>query len=324
MGKSDRLFLENIRDAINKVESYLRDVSQKQFYESSLIQDGVIRQIMIMGEATKLLSQELRNQYSEIPWRAIARMRDTLVHRYFSIDLEQVWLTAQTDLAPLKRIVVKILNDESEWDNQLTIERTIRELAQQHAQELDRRMTLRVNEMKTDDRSHSLIYQVLGVSIAEGEQIDVYQNKGRFLYKYAGAFLERAAFLCFQTRFPHAIKAQVANTQSQRPRQFEIDCLIDNEAIEVKWRDATTDGDHITKEHARIQAIKAYGYQPVRLMFYYPNREQAIRIQAALKTLYHGIGGEYYAGDEAWAYVRTKTGVDLYGILNSIAAENQQ
>ena len=59
-------------------------------------------------------------------------------------------------------------------------------------------------------------------------------------------------------------------------------------------------------------------------MFYYPNREQAIRIQAALKTLYHGIGGEYYAGDEAWAYVRTKTGVDLYGILNSIAAENQQ
>jgi hypothetical protein len=206
----------------------------------------------------------------------------------------------------------------------MTIERTIRELAQQHAQELDRRMTLRVNEMKTDDRSHSLIYQVLGVSIAEGEQIDVYQNKGRFLYKYAGAFLERAAFLCFQTRFPHAIKAQVANTQSQRPRQFEIDCLIDNEAIEVKWRDATTDGDHITKEHARIQAIKAYGYQPVRLMFYYPNREQAIRIQAALKTLYHGIGGEYYAGDEAWAYVRTKTGVDLYGILNSIAAENQQ
>ena len=114
MEKSDRLFLENIRDAINKVESYLRDVSQKQFYESSLIQDGVIRQIMIMGEATKLLSQELRNQYSEIPWRAIARMRDTLVHRYFSIDLEQVWLTAQTDLVPLKRIVVKILNDESE------------------------------------------------------------------------------------------------------------------------------------------------------------------------------------------------------------------
>ena len=56
MDKSDQLFLQNISEAVGKIESYLEGVSQQKFYETSLIQDGVIRQIMIMGEATKMLS----------------------------------------------------------------------------------------------------------------------------------------------------------------------------------------------------------------------------------------------------------------------------
>jgi len=51
------------------------------------------------------------------------------------------------------------------------------------------------------------------------------------------------------------------------------------DALEIKWRDATTDGDHITKEHTRMQAVCDAGYKPVRVMFYYPNRDQAVRIQ---------------------------------------------
>jgi hypothetical protein len=54
-------------------------------------------------------------------------------------------------------------------------------------------------------------------------------------------------------------------------------------------------------------------------MFYYPQREQAIKIQETLKTLYHGIGGEYYAGDEAWSYLYRVTGYDLKSILEEIA-----
>jgi len=56
-------------------------------------------------------------------------------------------------------------------------------------------------------------------------------------------------------------------------------------------------------------------------MFYYPNREQAIRIQQALETLYKGANGFYYSGDAAWAYVKQRTGVDLKRILEEIAAE---
>jgi type II restriction enzyme len=204
----------------------------------------------------------------------------------------------------------------------MAVKDKIRELADKYAHELKERMASRVDEMENDDKSHYLLYRVLGITDEEGELIDIYQNKGRFLYKYAGAFLEEATFLCFKEKFPRAKKVQIENTLGRRPKQFEIDCLVDKDALEIKWRDATTDGDHITKEHTRIQAIKGHGYKPIRVMFYYPNREQAIRIQATLKTVYEGVGGEYYGGDEAWSYVYKRTKVDLKGILAEIAEAN--
>jgi len=176
--------------------------------------------------------------------------------------------------------------------------------------------------MADDDRSHALIYQVLGVSNQEGCLIDQYQNKGRFLYKYAGAFLEAAAKLCFLETYPESATSCVPNTQGRRPKMFEIDCLLNQDAIEIKWRDATTDGDHITKEHTRIQAIVDAGFTPIRVMFYYPNRGQAMKIQKTLETLYHGLNGQYYYGDSAWRFVRERTGVDLFAILTKLADEN--
>ena len=167
----------------------------------------------------------------------------------------------------------------------MAIEDKIRELAASYADKLKSKMTARVEKMAEDDKSHFLIYQVLGVTDEEGELIDIYQNKGRFLYKYAGSFLEEAASLCFKETYPQASRQRIENTIGKRPKEFEIDCLIETNAIEIKWRDATTDGDHITKEHTRIQAIKAHGFTPIRVMFYYPNRDQAIRIQEALKTI---------------------------------------
>jgi hypothetical protein len=205
----------------------------------------------------------------------------------------------------------------------MTIEQKIRELANKYALELKKKMSKRVDEMEGDDKSHYLIYSVLGITDEEGELIDVYQNKGRYLYKYAGAFLEEASFLCLKEKFPQAQKIRVENTIGKRPKQFEIDYLINKDAIEIKWRDATTDGDHITKEHTRIQAIKESGYTPIRIMFYYPNRDQAIRIQATLKTVYDGVGGQYYAGDAAWNYIQQRTGIDLKQILGKIAETNK-
>jgi hypothetical protein len=201
----------------------------------------------------------------------------------------------------------------------MTIRNRIQHLADQYAERLRTAIDVRVDEMQGDDVSHYLIYRVLGVAEAEGHLIDVYQNKGRFLYKYAGSFLEEATKLCFREAFPESGSLRIPNTRGQRPRTFEIDCLVGNDALEIKWKDATTDGDHITKEHTRIQVISDAGHIPIRVMFYYPNRTQAVRIQETLETLYLGVGGQYYHGDAACEYVRTRTNIDLRGILQQIA-----
>ena len=204
----------------------------------------------------------------------------------------------------------------------MPIEKKIRELARDYSERLRRGIDARLREMETDDRSHFLIYQVLGIGDQEGRLVDEYQNKGRFLYKYAGSFLEEAARLCFLEKFPHSGPVRIPNTQGRRPKTFEIDCLVGRDALEIKWRDATTDGDHITKEHTRIQAIVDAKYIPVRVMFYYPNRAQAVRIQQALETLYKGVEGKYFFRDAAWKYVKERTGVDLLGLLKRLAREN--
>jgi hypothetical protein len=177
--------------------------------------------------------------------------------------------------------------------------------------------------MKKDDNSHYLIYRVLGISNEEGSKIDVYQNAGRFLYKYAGSFLEEAATLCLLFSNRSGSKTLIPNNQGVRPATFEIDFLCEKDAIEIKWRDATTDGDHINKEHDRVKAIKTQGYNPIRVMFYYPQRQQAIKTQGTLKTLYAGVGGEYYAEDEAWTFILARTGYDLKAILTEIADKRE-
>lgn len=202
-----------------------------------------------------------------------------------------------------------------------SIEQQIRDLASQYAATLKQRIEERTQEMAADDKSHYLIYRVLGISEKEGDIIDLYQNTGRFLYRYAGTFLERATRLCFEAKFPDAKALKIANTLTDTPKTFEIDCLIKNYAYEVKWRDATTDGDHIIKEHTRIKVIANGGYIPVRLMYYVPNRAQAIRIQSAIADLYKANNGFYYSGNEAWSHLKAQTDVDLYAILKSIAEE---
>lgn len=211
-----------------------------------------------------------------------------------------------------------------------TVKQAIKDLANSYAKKLKGKIDARVEVMKEDNKSHYLIYQVLGISEQEGDLIDVYQNKGRFLYKYAGSFLEEVTSLCFEFKFPDSRKkVKVENTLGSRPKTFEIDFLVseesaENDALEIKWRDATTDGDHITKEHTRIRVIQGYGYKPIRIMFYYPNRSQALRIQSTLETLYAGVNGEYYAGDDAWRYVYERTDIDLLKVLEQIAGENSR
>jgi uncharacterized protein with HEPN domain len=97
-------------DALIKVETYLRGIDEQRFLGDSLIQDGVIRQLEIVGEAVKRLSNDFRSRYPEVPWKDIARMRDKLIHDYFGVDIAAVWKTATTDVQRLRATVSGILN----------------------------------------------------------------------------------------------------------------------------------------------------------------------------------------------------------------------
>ena len=105
----DRLYLESIRDCLERIADYTTG-GEQEFLSSRLIQDGVVRNLEVIGEATKNLSTELREANPATPWRQIAGMRDVLIHDYLKVNLSRVWLTVSTDLPDLRTTVTRLLN----------------------------------------------------------------------------------------------------------------------------------------------------------------------------------------------------------------------
>lgn len=106
--KDDRIYLLHILDAVQRVLDYTHD-GRDQFMADTKTQDAVIRNIEIIGEATKQLSTDLRTAHPDIPWKQIAGMRDTLIHRYFGVKLDLVWQVVEKDLPAFKTRVEEIL-----------------------------------------------------------------------------------------------------------------------------------------------------------------------------------------------------------------------
>ena len=110
MRKGDSVYLSLILDSIERIEEYTEGMEKKDFSSNNLVQDGTIRQIEIIGEATKSLSKDLRKRYPQVPWSDIAGMRDRLIHHYFGFNLEDVWHTVKVDIPALKDEILVILD----------------------------------------------------------------------------------------------------------------------------------------------------------------------------------------------------------------------
>ena len=109
MKRDDRAYLLHILEAIQQIEQYVEDLDIKTFIETRLIQDGVIRQLEIIGEATKNVSPTTKNKAPHIPWRDMAGMRDVLIHQYFGVDISAVWDTVKQELPGLKKSIVELI-----------------------------------------------------------------------------------------------------------------------------------------------------------------------------------------------------------------------
>lgn len=109
--KNELLYLSNIKECIQNIENYTSE-GKKAFFQTKMIQDAVIRNLEIIGEATKRLSPELREKYKTIPWRQIAGLRDVLIHDYLRVDLEEIWDIIITDLPSLKIKISEILHPD--------------------------------------------------------------------------------------------------------------------------------------------------------------------------------------------------------------------
>lgn len=111
MKREIRIFIEDIMESIVKIEEYTCGINREKFLQESWIQDAVIRRLEIIGEAVKNIPDDFRNRYPDIPWTQIAGMRDVLIHGYFGVNLERVWIVVEKDLPDLKLKISRILEE---------------------------------------------------------------------------------------------------------------------------------------------------------------------------------------------------------------------
>ena len=103
--------LYHIWDSIKRIEEYCKDISSSEFEKHNLIQDGCIRQLEIIGEASNHLDQEIIENFKNIPWIDIIGLRNFLIHQYFSVDVKIVWNILSDDISPLKDKIFDIIKE---------------------------------------------------------------------------------------------------------------------------------------------------------------------------------------------------------------------
>lgn len=106
-----RVFLEDMLQSMEKIEDYTEGTDFNSFVRNPMMVDAVIRNLEVIGEACKYVPARIREEHDEIPWKAIIGLRNIAIHKYFSLDLENIWKIIKDDLPKNKEIFRKVFGE---------------------------------------------------------------------------------------------------------------------------------------------------------------------------------------------------------------------
>lgn len=109
MKRDPRLYIDDILEAVERIEKYVEGLSFEDFSKDNKTVDAIVRNFEIIGEATKRIPMETKKKIPQIPWRMMAGTRDKLIHEYFGVNLEVLWKAVKEDVPPLKRSIEQLL-----------------------------------------------------------------------------------------------------------------------------------------------------------------------------------------------------------------------
>lgn len=110
MQKSPNPYINHIIEAVTQINEYVGNLSEPEFSQNRLIQDAVIRQLEIIGEACSKLEDNFKQSHPKIPWKQIIGMRNKLTHEYWDVDTQIVWLAATKEAPELKIQLLELLS----------------------------------------------------------------------------------------------------------------------------------------------------------------------------------------------------------------------
>lgn len=108
--RRDWEYLSDILESIGRILAYTEGMAEDQFMTDAKTQDAVVRNLEIIGEATKKLSPEIRDKFPDVPWKDMAGVRDKLIHHYFGIRYQVVWRIVRHDIPSLHPVIAQVLD----------------------------------------------------------------------------------------------------------------------------------------------------------------------------------------------------------------------